>query len=67
MTEHSEPEQVSVNEIRDGDRILTDEDDVFEVGDYITWEVDGVHIEGLTDGNPVTRVFRDGQLVRRLR
>ena len=59
-------ETVDLNAIGDGDSIVLDDGSVMTVGDYITWEPDGAHIEGVVYGQVTTIVIPTGQHVRRI-
>ena len=59
-------ESVDLKSVNDGDRLQLDDDTVLQVGDYITWEPDGVHIEGVVNGAPRTVVLDKDSQVRRL-
>lgn len=62
----AEYESVDLKSVNDGDTLQLEDDTVFEVGDYITWEPDGVHIEGMVNGRPRTVVLDKDTQVRRL-
>ncbi|WP_143690320.1 hypothetical protein [Williamsia sterculiae] len=66
MAENSHTEAVSVSDLRDGDRIVLDDGTALRVGDYIAWEPDGAHIEGITGDGEVGSVVvaKDKQVQR---
>lgn len=59
-------ESVDLKAVNDGDTLQLDDDTVLQVGDYITWEPDGVHIEGRVNGTVRTVVLDKDTKVRRL-
>ncbi|SIR67412.1 hypothetical protein SAMN05445060_0381 [Williamsia sterculiae] len=46
-------EAVSLSDLTDGDTIVLDDGTNLRVGDYITWEPDGAHLEGITNDGAV--------------
>lgn len=67
MAETPRTEAVSISALTDGDTIVLADGTTVRVGDYITWEPDGAHLEGVTsDGDIRAVVLPKDEQVQRL-